>query len=107
MTNELTEEQLNELKEAFAEFDTNNNGAITSKELSQLMHTLGMCPKEAELKVSRLYTFLAICFGFLERFKRWSKNDACLGLMMILLGVVKILLRAIFATFFPNSSAYF
>ncbi|XP_053112231.1 calmodulin-like protein 3 [Hemicordylus capensis] len=50
MDHRLTEEQLIEFKEAFALFDTNGDGVITSKELGTVMRSLGHNPTEAELQ---------------------------------------------------------
>lgn len=46
----LTEEQINEFKEAFSLFDKDGDGCITSKELGTVMRSLGQNPTEAELK---------------------------------------------------------
>lgn len=45
----LTEEQLDELKEAFAVYDLNNDGIITTRELGTVMRQLGQNPSEAEI----------------------------------------------------------
>lgn len=50
MAHHLTEEQLAEFKEAFALFDTDGDGAITTKELGTVMRSLGHNPTEAELQ---------------------------------------------------------
>ena len=50
MANALTEEQVNEFKEAFALFDDDGDGAITSKELGTVMRSLGQDLTEEELK---------------------------------------------------------
>ncbi len=50
MTNQLTEEQVNQFKEAFILFDKNEDGKITTKELGTVMRTLGQNPTEAELQ---------------------------------------------------------
>ncbi|KAK9315713.1 hypothetical protein V1522DRAFT_409271 [Lipomyces starkeyi] len=49
MADQLTEEQINEFKEAFSLFDKNNDGQITTKELGTVMRSLGQNPSEAEL----------------------------------------------------------
>mmetsp|Transcript_30605 Transcript_30605/g.39246 ORF Transcript_30605/g.39246 Transcript_30605/m.39246 type:complete len:144 (+) Transcript_30605:251-682(+) len=49
MADQLTEEQLAELKEAFCLFDKDSDGAITPKELSAVLRSLGMNLTEAEL----------------------------------------------------------
>jgi len=46
---QLTEEQIAEFKEAFALFDKDNDGNITTKELGTVMRSLGQNPTESEL----------------------------------------------------------
>jgi len=46
---ELTEEEVADLKEAFAMFDINGDGTIELNELQQVMRKLGQNPTEAEL----------------------------------------------------------
>ena len=46
---ELTDEQKAEFKEAFALFDKDGDGSITTKELGTVMRSLGQNPTEAEL----------------------------------------------------------
>ena len=48
--NELTEEQKQEIKEAFDLFDTEGTGAIDSKELKVAMRALGFEPKKEEVR---------------------------------------------------------
>ena len=48
--NELTEEQKQEIKEAFDLFDTDGSGNIDQKELKVAMRALGFEPKTAEIK---------------------------------------------------------
>ena len=48
--NELTEEQKQEIKEAFELFDTEGIGAIDSKELKVAMRALGFEPKKEEVR---------------------------------------------------------
>ncbi|CAI9781328.1 unnamed protein product [Fraxinus pennsylvanica] len=50
MQNELTEDQISEFKEAFALFDTDGDGCITTKELGKVMRSFGQNPTEAELQ---------------------------------------------------------
>ena len=50
MVEQLTEEQIAELKEAFSLFDKDGDGAITTKELGTVMRSLGQNPTEAELQ---------------------------------------------------------
>ncbi len=47
---QLTEEQIVELKEAFSLFDKEGDGTITTKELGTVMRCLGQNPTEAELQ---------------------------------------------------------
>ncbi|KAL4239135.1 hypothetical protein ACF0H5_003837 [Mactra antiquata] len=45
----FTEEQISEFKEAFALFDKDGDGTITTKELGTVMRSLGCNPTESEL----------------------------------------------------------
>lgn len=45
----LTEEQHDELKEAFAVYDLNNDSVLTTRALRTLMRQLGQNPAEAEI----------------------------------------------------------
>jgi len=47
---ELTEEQKQEIKEAFDLFDTDGSGSIDAKELKVAMRALGFEPKKEEVK---------------------------------------------------------
>ncbi|WP_224242661.1 EF-hand domain-containing protein [Hyalangium gracile] len=47
---ELTDDQVSELREAFSEHDGNGDGRITLQELRQALERLGEEPTEAELK---------------------------------------------------------
>jgi calmodulin len=49
MSKNLTEEQRDELKEAFAIYDTNNDGVISTRELGTVLRQLGQNPTEAEI----------------------------------------------------------
>mmetsp|Transcript_14523 Transcript_14523/g.31599 ORF Transcript_14523/g.31599 Transcript_14523/m.31599 type:complete len:150 (+) Transcript_14523:114-563(+) len=49
MADTLSEEQVKEFKEAFALFDKNQDGSISSTELGVVMRSLGQNPTEAEL----------------------------------------------------------
>lgn len=49
MSNNLTEEQIQEFKEAFTLFDKDNNGTISKQELSTVMRSLGLSPSEQEV----------------------------------------------------------
>ena len=48
--NELTEEQKQEIKEAFDLFDTDSTGAIDAKELKVAMRALGFSPKKEDVR---------------------------------------------------------
>ena len=50
MTDQLTEEQFAEFKEAFSLFDKDGDGTITAKEFGTVMRSLGQNPTEAELQ---------------------------------------------------------
>ncbi|XP_020583351.1 calmodulin-2/4-like isoform X1 [Phalaenopsis equestris] len=50
MTEQLTDEQISEFKEAFSLFDKDGDGCITTKELGTVMRSLGQNPTEAELQ---------------------------------------------------------
>ncbi|XP_028934248.1 calmodulin-like protein 3 [Ornithorhynchus anatinus] len=50
MTDQLSEEQIAEFKEAFSLFDKDADGTITTKELGTVMRSLGQNPTEAELQ---------------------------------------------------------
>ncbi|XP_015801341.1 calcium-binding protein 5b [Nothobranchius furzeri] len=45
----LTQEEIDELREAFVEFDKDRDGYITCKDLGNLMRTMGYMPTEMEL----------------------------------------------------------
>ncbi|KAK9470355.1 calmodulin [Dipodascopsis tothii] len=49
MADQLSETQINDFKEAFALFDRDGDGQITTKELGTVMRSLGQTPSEAEL----------------------------------------------------------
>ncbi|KAL6280016.1 hypothetical protein ACE6H2_016897 [Prunus campanulata] len=50
MSHELSEEQVEELKQAFDTFDKDGNGTITTDELSNVMTSLGQSPSEEDLE---------------------------------------------------------
>ena len=50
IADQLTEEQINEFKEAFSSFDKDGDGTIATKELGTVMRSLGQYPTEAELQ---------------------------------------------------------
>src|SRR2546423_14032290 len=50
MAESLTDEQVAEFREAFALFDKNGDGQITTKELGTVMRSLGQNPSESELQ---------------------------------------------------------
>ncbi|PAA49736.1 hypothetical protein BOX15_Mlig030324g1 [Macrostomum lignano] len=49
-SDELTEDQIGEFREAFSLFDKDGDGAITNKELAVVMRALGQQPTPDELK---------------------------------------------------------
>jgi calmodulin len=49
MSDQLTPQQLDELKEAFAIYDLDGDGTITTRELGSVMRALGLNPTEAEI----------------------------------------------------------
>ena len=49
MAENLSEEQVAELKQAFNEFDVDGGGTINTKELGWAMRAMGMNPTENEL----------------------------------------------------------
>eukprot|EP01052_Picozoa_sp_SAG31_P008770 SAG31_NODE_449_length_15539_cov_21.936658_7_plen_102_part_00 len=49
-TSDLTEEQKQEIREAFDLFDTDGSGTIDAKELKVAMRALGFEPKKEEVK---------------------------------------------------------
>ncbi|KAF9158717.1 hypothetical protein DFQ26_007300 [Actinomortierella ambigua] len=50
MADQLTQEQLAEFKEAFALFDRDGDGTITTRELGTVMRSLGQNPSESDLQ---------------------------------------------------------
>jgi Ca2+-binding EF-hand superfamily protein len=48
---QLTDEQVGEYREAFALFDRDDDGTISSKELGAVLRCCGQNPTQAELKV--------------------------------------------------------
>ena len=50
MADQLTEEQTAEFREAFALFDKDGDGTISTKELGTVMNSLGQKPTSAELE---------------------------------------------------------
>ncbi|KAK1235967.1 hypothetical protein PQX77_000793 [Marasmius sp. AFHP31] len=50
MSDQLSEEQINEFKEAFGLFDRDGDGTITTRELGTVMRSLGQNPTEVELQ---------------------------------------------------------
>ncbi|CAK6963235.1 calcium-binding protein 5b isoform X2 [Scomber scombrus] len=48
-TRDLTQDEIDELREAFVEFDKDKDGFISCKDLGNLMRTMGYMPTEMEL----------------------------------------------------------
>ena len=69
---ELTEEQKQEIREAFDLFDTDGSGTIDAKELKVAMRALGFEPKKEEIKkmisdidkVRHLFQIPYACYNF-------------------------------------------
>ena len=55
MADYLSEEQIGEFKDAFSTFDTNCDGIVTTKELSEILRFLGQMPTEPELQDSKFH----------------------------------------------------
>lgn len=47
---QLSEEEIADLREAFAIFDTNRDGTIEAKELKEVMRSLGQSPSSSEIR---------------------------------------------------------
>uniref|UniRef100_A0A8C0I366 EF-hand domain-containing protein n=1 Tax=Balaenoptera musculus TaxID=9771 RepID=A0A8C0I366_BALMU len=81
MSDQLTEEQIAEFKEAFSLFDKDGDGTITTKELGTVMRSLGQNPTEVELQdmINEVDPF---CTSKL----RWSwSNEGTSGLCLFFL----------------------
>ena len=65
MAQNLTEEQVAELREAFNEFDTDGGGTITTRELGYAMRAMGMNPTENELLelIAEVNLYLMLCWN--------------------------------------------
>ncbi|XP_008238455.1 PREDICTED: calmodulin-like [Prunus mume] len=50
MSHELSDEQVEKLKQAFDNFDKDGNGTVTTDELSNVMTSIGQSPSEEELE---------------------------------------------------------
>uniref|UniRef100_A0A8C3YL35 EF-hand domain-containing protein n=1 Tax=Catagonus wagneri TaxID=51154 RepID=A0A8C3YL35_9CETA len=78
MADQLTEEQIEEFKEAFSLFDNDGDGTIKRKELGTVMSSLRQNPTEAELQ-DRINEVDSFCTSKL----RWSwSNEGTSGLCL-------------------------
>ena len=71
MAQNLTEEQVAELREAFNEFDTDGGGTITTRELGYAMRAMGMNPTENELLelIAEVNLYLMLwCYDFGQKY---------------------------------------
>ena len=70
MAQNLTEEQVAELREAFNEFDTDGGGTITTRELGYAMRAMGMNPTENELLelIAEVNLYLMPCWNEFRSF---------------------------------------
>ncbi|ONI06536.1 hypothetical protein PRUPE_5G066900 [Prunus persica] len=50
MSHELSDDQVEKLKQAFNNFDKDGNGTVTTDELSNVMTSIGQNPSEEELE---------------------------------------------------------
>lgn len=75
--NELTSEQVQELREAFALFDTNNSGSIGIKELKAAMKALGFEVNKDEVK--------KVNFLFFSHLHRLLLSMLCSFLLLLML----------------------
>ena len=62
MAEELSDEQINELKEAFAIFDFSNDGTIEGRDLPALLRSLGHDPKVGSFATTLLPLALYILY---------------------------------------------
>ena len=74
MAEQLTEEQIQEFKEAFSLFDKDNDGTITTKELGTVMRSLGQVSKFL-LAWCTLHN-LSKTVGFLSERCDWTMNPS-------------------------------
>ena len=50
MADKLTQDEIEQFKEAFSLFDKNGDGSVSTAELGTIMRSLGQNPTEAELR---------------------------------------------------------
>ena len=81
MADQLTEEQIAEFKEAFALFDKDGDGTITTKELGTVMRSLGQNPTEAELQdmINEVIAEVNGTIDFPEFLSLMAYSVKCLG----------------------------
>ena len=65
----MNEEQIGEYREAFELFDKNNDGNISTKELGQVMRSLGQNPTEAEVWLTFLYEAVKSFLNYFQAIK--------------------------------------
>ena len=60
MADVLSEDQINEIQEAFTKVDTDTDGVISTADLGQCLRLLGQNPTIAEIQASLLFRTLNI-----------------------------------------------
>ncbi len=60
MADQLSDKAIDELKEAFALFDFNNDGVMSIKDLPALLRSLGQNPKDEDIKALSQQVFISL-----------------------------------------------